>query len=140
MEKILINPEGLAKPSGYSYAVLARGGSLLFIAGQVGWDAERRFVGNNIEQQFDKALENMRRVVEAAGGSLTDLVKLNIYVIDKRAYFAASEKIGAIYRKYFGKYYPAMTLVEVKSLADDGALLEIEGIAMIAGKDPGRSG
>ncbi len=131
MGKTLINPEDLARPSGYAYAVLARGGSLLFIAGQVGWDAEKRFAGNSIEQQFDKALENMKRVVEQAGGSMTDLVKLNIYVTDKRAYFAASREIGAIYRKYFGKYYPAMTLVEVKSLADDGALLEIEGQARI---------
>lgn len=133
VKKEIIKPDSLAKPSGYSHGILVRGGAVLFIAGQVGWDADKRFPTNGMEGQFEQALKNLRSIVEKAGGRLTDIVKLTIYVTDKGAYFAKSQAIGSLYRRYFGRYYPAMTLVEVKSLAENEALLEIDGIAVIEG-------
>lgn len=127
--KEIINPPQLAKPSGYSHGIRA-GGPLLFLAGQVGWDADRRFVSAAMSEQFEQALRNLKIVIEQAEARLTDIVKLTIYVTDKRAYRSESKVIGAIYRKYFGKYFPAMTLIEVKSLVEDEAKIEIEGIAV----------
>lgn len=128
--KEIINPPGLAKPSGYSHAIRTRGGSLIFLAGQVGWNSEKQFVSAAMTDQFEQALQNLKTVAEQAGAQLTDIVKLTLYVTDRRAYLDARKPIGVIYRKYFGKYFPAMTLVEVKGLAEEAAKIEIEGIAV----------
>jgi len=129
MENEIVNPPRLARPSGYSHGVRVGGGDLLFLAGQVGWDAERRFVGADLTAQFEQALRNLQAVVEHAGARMTDIVKMTIYVTDRQAYLDQLRPIGAIYRRYFGKYFPAMTLVEVKGLAEAEAKIEIEGIA-----------
>lgn len=133
MENELINPPSLAAPKGYSHAVRVRGSSdLLILGGQVAWDQQGRLVGaNDIIAQFDKALENILTVVREAGGTAENIVKLNIYVIDKAAYLSGAKQAGQSYRKHMGKHFPAMTLVEVKSLYEDGALIEIEGLATL---------
>jgi len=82
--------------------------------------------------QFHQALANLRTVVEEAGGTMTDIVKLTLFVTDKAAYRLNLKPIGEVYRSVFGRYYPAMTLVEVKSLFDDAAMVEIEGIAVLS--------
>lgn len=129
----LINPPSLAAPKGYSHAVRVRGSSdLLVLGGQVAWDEQGRLVGgNDIIAQFDKALENILTVVREAGGVAENIVKLNIYVTDKAAYLAGAKQAGQSYRKHMGKHFPAMTLVEVRSLYEDGALIEIEGLAAL---------
>jgi enamine deaminase RidA (YjgF/YER057c/UK114 family) len=81
--------------------------------------------------QFSQALANLKTVVTEAGGQMTDIVKLTIYVTDKATYRAALEPIGVAYRAVFGRYFPAITLVEVRSLYDDQALVEIDGIAVL---------
>jgi enamine deaminase RidA (YjgF/YER057c/UK114 family) len=132
MEKTLINPSTLTKPSGYAHGLLIQGGRLLFLAGQTGMDATGKIAApGDIVAQFAQALANIKVIVEEAGGAMTDIVKLTIFVTDKALYRANLKLIGEAYRSFFGRYYPAMTLVEVKSLFDDEALVEVEGIAMI---------
>lgn len=129
----VLNPSSLAKPSGYSHGVVAHGGRLLFLAGQTGMDASGAIIAPDIVTQFRRALANLQAVVEAAGGQKTDVVKLTIFVTDKAAYQARRQEIGVVYQSFFGRYYPAMTLVEVKSLWDAEALVEVEGIAVLGG-------
>ena len=132
MTHTIVNPSTLAQPSGYANGVLAEGGRLLFIAGQTGMDATGKIVSpGEIVGQFQQALANIKEVVAAAGGEMTDIVKMTIFVTDKVAYRASLKPIGAVYKSFFGKHYPAMALIEVKSLWDDEAMIEIESAAMI---------
>jgi len=134
VERSIITPPGLAKPRGYNYGVKVQGGSTLYIAGQVAFDGGGKVVGpGDIVRQFEQALANLRRVLEAGEALPQDVVKLNIYTADMAAYKANLSGIGRAYRAVFGHHYPAMTVVEVKSLYDDGILLEIEGVAVTAG-------
>jgi enamine deaminase RidA (YjgF/YER057c/UK114 family) len=131
VERRIITPPDLVKPRGYTYGVKVRGGATLYIAGQVAFDAEGKVVGvGDIVRQFEQVLANFRRVLEVGGAAPQDVVKLNIYTSDMAAYRANLTPIGRAYRVVFGNHYPAMTLVEVKGLYDDGILLEIEGIAV----------
>jgi enamine deaminase RidA (YjgF/YER057c/UK114 family) len=133
MEMNLINPGQLAKPIGYNHGIKVSGAStLLFLAGQVAWDGAGNLVGEgDFVAQFDKALENLMAVVKESGGSPESVVKLNIYVTDKEKYIASLKQVGQVYRTHMGKHFPAMTLVEVKSLYEPGTLLEIEGLAVL---------
>jgi enamine deaminase RidA (YjgF/YER057c/UK114 family) len=132
MSKTIINPAALAKPSGYVHGVRAEGGRLLFVAGQTGTSPAGNIASpGDIVAQSAQALANVKAVVEAAGGAETDVVKLTIFVTDKTAYRENLKSIGAAYRSIFGRHFPAMTLVEVKSLFDDEALVEIEAFAVI---------
>ncbi len=127
-----INPESLGPARGYSNGVLASpGGSLLFIAGQIAWDENQRIVSADFVEQFDRALANLLAVVEAAGGKPEQIARLIIYVTDKNEYRAAQRAIGHRYRARMNHHYPAMVLVEVNSLLEDEAKVEIEGIAVI---------
>ena len=132
MEIQFTNPTQLVAPTGYAHGVRTSGGCLLFLAGQPGLDAEGR-VGSpgDLVAQCAQAFANLKAVVVAAGGGVTNVVKLTIYVTDKTAYKANRKSIGQAYRNIFGKHYPAMTLVEVRSLFDDDALVEIDGFAVI---------
>jgi enamine deaminase RidA (YjgF/YER057c/UK114 family) len=128
----LINPESLGRPRGYSNGVLApHGARLLFIAGQVAWDARQQIVSDDFAEQFERALRNVLAVVGEAGGTSESIARLVIYVTDKREYIARTEEVGERWRALMGRHYPAMALVEVKSLLDDAAKVEIEGIAAL---------
>src|SRR5437660_12821254 len=127
-----INPESLGRPRGYTNGLLATPGArLLFIAGQVGWDESQQIVGEDFVEQVDRALRNVLAVVGEAGGEAGGVARLVIYVTDKREYLARTEEIGERWRALMGRHYPAMSLVEVKSLLDDGAKVEIEGVAVL---------
>jgi enamine deaminase RidA (YjgF/YER057c/UK114 family) len=127
-----INPESLGRPRGYTNGLLTTPGvRLLFIAGQVGWDESQALVGEDFVEQFDRALRNVLAVVGEAGGEPGGLARLVVYVTDKREYLARTGEIGERWRALMGRHYPAMTLVEVKSLLEDGAKVEIEGIAVL---------
>ena len=133
MNRALINPSTLAQPIGFTHGISISGGKLLFLAGQTDMDASGQIVSpGDIVKQCEQVYSNLKTVIESAGGKVTDVVKLTIYVTDKAAYKANLKPIGAAYRNVFGKHYPAMTLVEVKSLFDDEALIEIDGFAVIA--------
>jgi len=129
-----VNPLSLPKPVGYSHGWEVQGGKTLYIAGQVAFDAGGRVVGKgDLAMQFRQVCANLHTLLLARGGQMTDVVKLNIYVLSKADYKAKVKEIGAVYREYFGKHFPAMTLVEVKGLYDDdqGCAIEIEGVAVI---------
>jgi enamine deaminase RidA (YjgF/YER057c/UK114 family) len=128
-----VNPPTLAEPRGYSNGV-AYGppdGSVLFVAGQIAWDAEGRIVSDRFDDQFDLALANLIAVVTAAGGTPESIGKLTIFVVDREQYRAARKQIGERYRRRMGRHFPAMTLVEVRALLEPGALVEIEGMAWV---------
>ena len=127
-----INPESLGPPQGYFNGVLTNaGGRLLFVAGQIGWDEKQSIVSDDFVAQFDRALANVVRVVTEAGGNPQQLARLVIYVTDKSQYVASRTQVGESYRAHLGKHFPAMALVEVKSLLDDKAKVEIEAIAVL---------
>ncbi|MGH9943204.1 MAG: RidA family protein [Pyrinomonadaceae bacterium] len=127
-----INPESLGRPRGYSNGVLVPpGGSLLFVAGQIAWDERQQIVSADFVEQFDRALANVIAVVAAAGGAPEQIARLVVYVTDKREYAERQREIGERWRARMGRHYPAMALVEVKALLEDGAQVEIEGIAVI---------
>lgn len=127
-----INPESLGPPSGFSNGVLIDSGAkLLFIAGQIAWDAEQKIVSDDFVEQFERALQNVIAVVTEAGGSAERIARLIIYVTDKQEYRRRTREVGERYREQMGKHFPAMVLVEVKSLLDDRAKVEIEGIAAL---------
>lgn len=132
MEKSVLNPVSLAKPVGYAHGIAARGGRILFLAGQTAMDVSGTIIApGDMVAQFRQALTNLSAVIQAADAHMTDIVKLNIFVANKKAYQDHTREIGQVYREFFGKYFPTMTLVEVKSLWDDAAMIEIEGIAII---------
>jgi enamine deaminase RidA (YjgF/YER057c/UK114 family) len=129
----LINPESLGAPRGYSNGVLTdAGGRLLFVAGQIGWDEKQTIVGEDFVAQFDRALANVMKVITEAGGNAQQIARLVIYVTNKTEYIERREEVGKCYRAHLGKHFPAMVLVEVKSLLDDEAKVEIEAIAVLS--------
>jgi enamine deaminase RidA (YjgF/YER057c/UK114 family) len=128
----LINPPSLGAPSGYSHGVLTDGGGkLLFIAGQIAWNRSQKIVSDDFVEQFDQALSNVITVVKAAGGESSNIVRVVVYVTNKREYLAQTKAVGERYRKHMGKHFPAMVLVQVASLLDDAAKVEIEATAVI---------
>src|SRR6185369_5909340 len=130
-----LNPPDLMKPVGFSHAALTRGGRTLFLSGQVAKDRDGRVVDKgDIVAQFRQVCENLNTLVKAAGGQLTDVVKLTIYVLDAGEFKRQGKPIGVVYREYFGKHYPAMTLVGARDLYDasEGCMIEIEGFACLA--------
>jgi enamine deaminase RidA (YjgF/YER057c/UK114 family) len=131
MKMTTINPASLAEPVGYNNGVLAEGGRLLFVAGQIGWDRERRIVSDDFADQFAQALENVLAVVRKAGGDRTSIARLLIFVTDKKEYTSRLKDVGAAYRQIMEKHFPAMSLVEVSALVEDLAKVEIEAIAVI---------
>ena len=131
MKMEIINPSSLAEPSGYNNGVLCERGKLLFVAGQIGWDRERRIVSDDFAEQFAQALENVVSVVRQAGGQPTNIARLLIFVCDKKEYLSGIKAVGSAYRQIMGKHFPAMTLVEVRALVEDLARVEIEATAVI---------
>lgn len=127
-----INPPSLVKPSGYSHGIETDGRRTIYLAGQIAADAGGNVIApGDIVLQFDKALANLQETLRFAHANMTDIVKLLIFVKDKALYRRHLKQIGSIYRNYFGKYFPAMSLVEVSALFEDDALIEIEGIAVV---------
>lgn len=128
----IIQPDDWSSPSGYANGVLAQG-RMLFIAGQVGWDATKSppVFAQGFVEQFDLTLSNIRAVLAKAGGPPESLAKLTIYVTDKKQYLAHVREVGAVWRKHFGRHFPAMALLEVKGLLADEALVEMEAIAVL---------
>ena len=132
MSFTFINPESLGAPRGYANGVLTgAGGRLLFISGQIGWDRQQRISSDDVVDQFDLALANVIAVVNEAGGKPDQIARLIIYVTDKNEYRDRTKEIGERYRARMGKHFPAMVLVEVKSLLEDRAKVEIEGTAVL---------
>lgn len=126
-----INPAECGAHPGFSHGVKTQPGSMLFIAGQVGWNEHGKMVSTEFVGQFEKALSNLLAVVREAGGRPENVVRLTIYVVDRNEYLGSVRPLGQAYRQLMGKHYPAMTLVEVKGLAEECAKLELEATAVL---------
>lgn len=131
-----VNPPDLGPTPGYANGMLGReGGRVLFVAGQIGLaPGETGTPETRLPAQFDEALRRIARVVQEAGGRPTDVGRMTAYVTDIDLYRRCRKAIGPVWRAHFGTHYPAMALVEVKALLDEGALIEIEATAVIGGR------
>ncbi len=127
----IFNPKSLAKPRGYSNGMMFDAGRVLFVAGQVAWDANEQIVSEDLAEQFEQALRNITDVVREAGGQPSHIGRMTIFVVDCKEYIAKAKEIGTRYRTIMGKHYPAMTLVQVAALLEDGAKVEIEATAIL---------
>ena len=125
-----IQPEGWATPLGYANGMLAPNG-ILHVGGQVGWNADKVFEASDFTGQMEQSLANIRAIVEAAGGQVTDIARLTWFIKDKEEYLAHQREVGQAYRRVFGRHFPAMSVIVVKDFIEEGALLEIEATAHI---------
>ena len=125
-----VNPAELAKPSGFSHAVVAEG-RVIFLAGQTAIDQSGAVVNGGVVAQFERALSNLLTALQAAGGAPEQLTSLTIYVTDLADYRAHGSEIGAVWRRLIGRSYPAMAAIGVSRLWDEAALVEIQGFAVI---------
>ncbi|HUG16303.1 MAG TPA: RidA family protein [Thermomicrobiales bacterium] len=132
----ILQPPGWAQPRGYSNGVAAEG-TLVFVAGQIGWNAECGFESDDLVAQTRQALENVVAVLAEAGATPADIAHMTWYITDKREYAAATREIGRAYREVIGDHYPAMTLVQVAALLEDRAKVEIE-VTAVVGRDAER--
>ena len=126
----VVQPKHWSPPKGYANGIAAQGRQV-FIAGQIGWNAQAQFESDDFVTQVEQALKNIVEVLAAAGGKPHHLVRLNWYVIDKAEYAARQREIGDVYRRVIGRHFPAMTLLVVAGLLEPRAKIEIEGTAVI---------
>jgi enamine deaminase RidA (YjgF/YER057c/UK114 family) len=124
-----INPEALARPSGFAHAVRATGTVTVHLAGQTAMDAEGRIVGGGVVAQFEQALTNVLTALRAAGGGPEHLASVTIYIVDVEDYRAHAREIGQVWRRLAGSDYPAIAGIGVARLWDDDALVELQGTA-----------
>jgi enamine deaminase RidA (YjgF/YER057c/UK114 family) len=125
-----LQPAEWARPKGYANGMAARG-RMIFISGQVGWDGQGHFASDSLAEQVKQALRNIVRVLEEAQAEPRHLVRLTWYVLSREAYLREAREIGAGYREILGKHFPAMSVVEVRGLVEQRALVEIEATAVI---------
>jgi enamine deaminase RidA (YjgF/YER057c/UK114 family) len=126
-----IDPEELARPSGFAHAVRAHGTTTVHLAGQTALDREGRIVGDGVVEQFEQALGNLLTALRAAGGGPEHLASLTIYIVDVPDYRAHAREIGQVWRRLAGRDYPATAGIGVARLWDDAALVEVQGVAEI---------
>ena len=127
----VLQPPSWARPKGFSHGIAVRGGTTVYIAGQVASNERGVIEQKTFAEQFRQALGNILAVLAEAGGNPEHLVRLTWYVIDKQEYFAALKEVGLAYRELIGKHYPVMAVVQVTGLVDPDARLEIEATAVV---------
>lgn len=128
----LLNPAGLERPVGYSHVAKITSGTLVYVAGQAPFDARGAVFGKgDFAAQFHQVMQNLKLAIEGAGGRPDQFAVLTMYLTDLKAYLANQKAIGAAYREVFGKHFPAITLVEVKSLYNLDCMVEISGVAVV---------
>jgi enamine deaminase RidA (YjgF/YER057c/UK114 family) len=130
VEHTFLNPRGWKPAKGFSNGVVAEG-RMIFLAGQVGWNAEQRFESRDFVAQARQALANIVVLVAEAGGEPAHITRLTWFVLDKQEYLSRLRELGEVYRSVMGKHFPAMTLVQVGALVEDEARLEIEATAVV---------
>ena len=130
----ILQPPGWAKPKGYSNGIAVKGGTTVYIAGQVAFNSQGIFEEKTFPGQFRQTLKNTLAVLAEAGGKPEHIVRMTWYILDKREYLDAIREIGTAYRELIGRHYPAMAVVQVSGLIEDKAKLEIETTAVIPEK------
>jgi enamine deaminase RidA (YjgF/YER057c/UK114 family) len=127
-----VQPESWPRPKGYANGwIVPAGHDLLFVAGQVGWNADEQIESDDFVDQFEQALRNCVAVVEAAGGAAADIVRLTMFCVDTQVYTDRIKDVGAAYRRVMGRHYPTMSLLKVAGLLECGAQIEIEATAAL---------
>ena len=126
----IVQPEGWLPAKGYANGILCRDGTL-YIGGQIGWNAQQKFESRDFIGQMRQALQNIAAIVHEAGAKVEDITRLTWYVTDKKEYLARQSEVGQAYREVLGRHFPAMTMVVVKALVEDEALVEIEATAVL---------
>ena len=129
----ILLPEGWAPPIGYSNGIAASAGRIVFVAGQVGWDAQQAFHSTELAPQFEQALQNVLAVLAEAGGEARHIYRITAYCCDKPAYLAARRELRAIWRRHMGDHYPAMSMIFVADLLDTPGKIELEATAVLPG-------
>jgi enamine deaminase RidA (YjgF/YER057c/UK114 family) len=124
-------PEGWAAPVGYANGIAVDAGRIVFIAGQVGWNARQVFESADIVPQFEQALANVIAVLAQAGGVPRHICRMTAYCCDKPAYLAARRELGAVWRRQMGAHYPAMSMIFVADLLDSPGKIELEATAVV---------
>jgi enamine deaminase RidA (YjgF/YER057c/UK114 family) len=128
----VLQPPGWPRPRGYANGIAAPGdGTLVFVAGQIGWDATGSFSSSDLVGQVRQALENVVAVLREAGGRPEHVVRMTWYVIDRAEYLARGAEIGEAYRAIMGRHFPAMSALEVSALMEGDAKVEIEATAVV---------
>ncbi len=125
-----LQPPDWAEPKGYANGVMARG-ALIFVGGQIGWNAAQQFESDDFIEQTRQTLQNIVAVLKAAGAQPEHMVRMTWYVVDKVEYVARLKELGPVYREVMGKNFPAMTCVQVAGLVEDRARIEIEVTAVL---------
>lgn len=126
-----INPAELSPPAGFSHAVTATGGQLVFLAGQTALDQQGHITGTTLPEQFATALTNLLTALRAAGGAPADLARVTVYATDVADYRANAPELGRIWRRLAGRDYPAMAVIGAARLWDEQALVELDGVAVL---------
>ena len=127
----ILQPPGWPRPGGYANGISVPAGRIVFISGQVGWDAQEKFHSEELVPQFEQALKNILAVLAEAGGEPRHICRLTAFCIDKPAYLAGRRDIGRIWRKLIGDHYVAMSMIFVADLLDHPAKIELEATAVI---------
>jgi enamine deaminase RidA (YjgF/YER057c/UK114 family) len=127
----LLHPPGWRPPIGYANGIRIDAGQMVFIAGQVGWDAEQHFHSELLVPQFEQALKNIIAILAQAGGEVTHICRITAYCIDKPAYLANRSELGRIWKSLMGNHYPAMSMIFVDDLLDTPAKIELEATAVL---------
>jgi enamine deaminase RidA (YjgF/YER057c/UK114 family) len=125
-----LQPRTWKAPVGYANGVAASG-TLVFIAGQVGWNAQQVFESESLPEQFERALNNVLAVLAEAGGRAEHICRMTAYCCDKPAYLAARRELGSIWKRLMGRHYPAMSMIFVSDLLDSPGKIELEATAVI---------
>jgi enamine deaminase RidA (YjgF/YER057c/UK114 family) len=126
----VLQPRGWAPPAGYANGIEAQG-RVVFVAGQVGWDAAQKFQSADIAPQFEQALKNVLAVLAEAGARAEHICRMTAYCCDKQAYLAARPALGRIWKTLMGRHYPAMSMIFVSDLLDAPGKIELEATAVI---------
>ena len=126
----ILSPRGWKPPVGYANGIAASG-TIVFVAGQVGWNAHQQFESEALGAQFEQALKNILAILAEAGAKATDICRVTAYCCDKPAYLAARPELGRIWRRLIGRHYPAMTMIFVSDLLDAPGKIELEATAII---------
>ena len=127
---ILLNPRGWKQAKGFANGIVAQG-RVVFLAGQIGWNAEQKFESRDFVPQARQALANIVTLIEEAGGKIEHITRMTWFVTDKKEYVSRLRELGDAYRAVMGKHFPAMTLVQVAALVEDDAKVEIEATAVL---------
>lgn len=127
----ILHPRDWMPPIGYANGISVPAGRIVFIAGQVGWDAEQRFQSEELVPQFEQALKNILAILAEAGGAPNHICRLTAFCIDKPAYLAGRRELGRIWKSLIGNHYPAMSMIFVADLLDTPAKIELEATAVI---------